>query len=127
MRRRDNSNPISFDAGDALATRVIECVARSAGLSAELMRQNRNFEVNFDVDGDDGDELMMAYGKEFGVDLSNFTFSDYFGAEGVVDPISLVLALFERPNARSARRKLTIGNLVESARKGRWEETEAPK
>lgn len=33
-------------------------------------------------DGDDADELMVAYAKHFGVDMSAYSFLDYFGWEG---------------------------------------------
>ncbi len=89
--------------------------------------------------GDDADEFLDKFSKEFAVDLSEFPFSDYFPDEGSASmhfytgrqmnrpkkPAlsllrkldSLVWGLFAR---RHSFKTLTVQNLYECARTGKW-------
>ncbi|MFG8985273.1 MULTISPECIES: DUF1493 family protein [Pseudomonas aeruginosa group] len=89
--------------------------------------------------GDDADEFLDKFSKEFAVDLSEFPFSDYFPDEGSAsmhfytgrqmnrpeNPAlsllrkldSLIWGLFAR---RHSFKTLTVQDLYESARTGRW-------
>jgi hypothetical protein len=51
--------------------------------------------INFDlgVDGDDGFDLIIEFGKKFDVDVSNFQFGDYFGPEAGINPFAVLMAI----------------------------------
>jgi hypothetical protein len=51
--------------------------------------------INLDlgVAGDDGVELIQAFGKAFGVDVSTFPYMKHFGSEGI-NPFALFGMLF---------------------------------
>jgi len=89
--------------------------------------------------GDDADEFLEKFSKEFSVDLSGFPFSDYFPVEGSAsmhfyagrqmsspkNPAlsllrkldSLIWGLFSR---RRSFKTLTVHDLYEFARTGKW-------
>ncbi|MDR2637746.1 MAG: DUF1493 family protein [Zoogloeaceae bacterium] len=52
--------------------------------------------INWDlgVDGDDGLDLVIEFGKKFNVDISNFPFDDYFGPEAGMTPFSLLVFIW---------------------------------
>ena len=66
------------------------------------------------VYGDDAVELLVAYGKYFQVDVSQFMAADYFDGEGPD-----VLAWF-RPVR--TRKELTVGQLQQGIAAGRLDE-----
>ena len=89
--------------------------------------------VNCDVGlhGDDAGESLSALAGRFRVDLSDFNFEDYFQPEcGTGDgawifllPFVAVFWLIDRLlgiHRKPRREPLTIGDLVEAARAGRW-------
>jgi acyl carrier protein len=51
--------------------------------------------INLDlgVDGDDGLDLVIEFGKKFDVDVSNFPFSDYFGPEAGINPFTILVTI----------------------------------
>lgn len=89
--------------------------------------------------GDDADEFLDKFSKEFAVDLTAFPFSDYFPDEGSAsmhfytgrqmsrseNPAlsllrkldSLIWGLFAR---RRSFKTMTVQDLYESARRGKW-------
>lgn len=89
--------------------------------------------------GDDADEFLDKFSKEFDVDFSEFTFNDYFPDEGSAsmhfymgrqmnrseNPVlsllqkldSLIWKLFAR---RRSFKTMTVQDLYESARMGKW-------
>ncbi len=76
------------------------------------------------ADGDDGVELLNAFGKEFSVDMSGCDPSRYFGREGCAPwaPIYwLVLALRKgSPEERAKLQSISVADLVRAAECGRW-------
>jgi acyl carrier protein len=70
--------------------------------------------------GDDSDEFLIAFGKEFNVDVSQFRIGDYFSGEG--DPIlPAIIRLFTGKKKRQ-RKILTIGHLEKAVIAGRLDE-----
>lgn len=73
------------------------------------------------LDGDDADEFLIAFGKTFSVDISQFPIGDYFNSEGNVLWFALVEwvgNLFVKQSAQSHSKIITIGDLERSVRLG---------
>ncbi|SDP18111.1 Protein of unknown function [Filomicrobium insigne] len=73
------------------------------------------------VDGDDALEFMLAFQREFNVDLSNFRFNLHFGSEGF-DLISAIEALVRKKGGIP----VTIFILFYAAKSSRWPELDQP-
>jgi acyl carrier protein len=80
----------------------------------ELTRET-SIENDLRITGDDADEFIIAFGKEFNVDVSKFPIGDYFGDEG--DPILPAILGKERK-----LKKLTIGQLEKAVVAGHLDE-----
>ena len=72
------------------------------------------------ITGDDADEFLIAFGKEFNVDISKFIFSDYFGDEG--DPVlpSIIRGLSGKK--KIVKKELKIIHLIKAIGIGRLDE-----
>jgi hypothetical protein len=79
---------------------------------------------DLDVAGDDGAELLVDFGRHFGIDMSQVDPSIYFGTEGlpIWFPLAWVAHALRKgtPEQRARVRPVRIGTLVESARQSRW-------
>lgn len=95
-------------ADDSLYDRIVSF------LKKETMVRNVNFnrytqiERDLGVTGDDAAELIEAFAQEFRVDLTHFTFHDYFGPEGTD-------VFCDFPDSKS-RKKLNIADLEEAVK-----------
>jgi acyl carrier protein len=86
----------------------------------KLISRHTRLQEDLRITGDDSDEFMAAFGKEFNVDVKNFRIGDYFDDEG--DPIlpSIIRTLFGK--TKRTTKTLTIGQLEKSVRAGRLDE-----
>jgi hypothetical protein len=71
--------------------------------------------------GDDAVDFIVAFGKEFNVDVSNFLAADYFKGEGI-DIITPILNLFKSKHLIVNKKSLTLGHLEKSIKAGRLDE-----
>lgn len=79
-----------------------------------------SLEKDLKITGDDSDEFLIAFGKEFNVDVSQFRIGDYFSGEG--DKIlPAIIRLFTGKEKRQ-RKVLTIGHLEKAVIAGRLDE-----
>ena|ERR1700733_8383698 len=62
--------------------KLIDFIAKFAGIQKTKIRSQSRIYENLRIYGDDAVELLIAYGKEFDVDVSNFMAADYFEPEG---------------------------------------------
>lgn len=69
-------------------------------------------EEDLKITGDDADEFIIAFGKEFNVDISEFDFSKYFDAEGQG---CLNLFFWKPPN----KAPITLGDLYNAVIAGK--------
>lgn len=109
--------------------RVRGLVSGQSGIpEAEITLETRLVE-DLGMDGDDGDDFLAAFADEFGVDMRAMAPLNYFGDEGIGPPVpSLIpLAVLLSPRFRAwvvhasrGRRRLTVRDLVASARARRW-------
>jgi hypothetical protein len=83
------------------------------------------------IDGEDGEEFLMRFSREFEVDLSNLTYEKHFGAEAGSNPITLgfyfTFVFFKNlfnPNIGDGKAdkliSITIEDLVHAAEAGYW-------
>ena len=86
----------------------------------KLISRDTKLEGDLKITGDDSDEFLIAFGKEFNVEIKDFRIGDYFGDEG--DPI---LPAVIRPLLGKEKRKtkaLTVGHLEKAIQAGRLDE-----
>jgi hypothetical protein len=74
-------------------------------------------EKDLGITGDDADEFLIAFGKEFNVDVNQFSIGDYFGDEG--DPILPAIIRFLTGRKEREKKILTIGHLEKAVIAGR--------
>ncbi len=109
--------------------RVRGLVSGHSGVpSSEITLETRLFE-DLGMDGDDGADLLAAFGDEFGVDISGLAPLNYFNDESSFTGYSLTVpvAAFLSPAFRArvetasrGLRALSVRDLVASARARRW-------
>ncbi len=109
--------------------RVRGLVSGQSGVpEAEITLETRLFE-DLGMDGDDGAELLAAFGDEFGVDIGRVAPNNYFNDEETFTGYSLMIPViaflspaFRARVERASRglRALSVRDLVASARARRW-------
>lgn len=113
---------------------VIEFVAAFTGSKSERIHLHTTLYGDLGVAGDDGLDLIQAYGKEFQVDLAEFQSERHFGSEGVslLAPLGLLwmvlrLPFWQKrtPEEESNLHAVRIRDLIAFARAGRWTITAA--
>lgn len=99
-----------------LLPRLAALLEREQGYPSARVTRATRLSEDAGMDGDDAVEFLQAYAREFGVNLSAFRFYHHFGPEGC-NPWWLVV----RPWwARVRHLPLTVGDLEDAARAGRW-------
>jgi acyl carrier protein len=93
-------------------------VANELAVPATRVTPMTRLAEDLGVDGDDADDLIRRFSKEFAVDMSRFDFARFFGPESAFNPLSL----FWPPWWRMRRRlkTLTIADLIHVAESKRW-------
>lgn len=108
---------------------VIEFVASYTGVKPELIYLHTTLYGDLGVAGEDGFELIQAFGVKFQVDLTDFQSERYFGSEGVsiLAPFSLLWLILSHPfrqkrtpEEESNLQDIRIRDLIAFARAGRW-------
>ena len=67
------------------------------------IQRNTRIEQDLKLTGDDAVEFVITFGKEFGVDVSDFMANDYFKPEGI--------CIFDTLFRKDGKKALTIGDL----------------
>lgn len=111
---------------------VTAFVAAQIGVSTERLKARTTLFGDLGVDGDDSDELLVAFTKRFSVDMKSYRGDRHFGPEGFA-PWSPLLWLASAwrgfaqkestPESRARLVPVTIQDLIDSARAGRWSVT----
>jgi hypothetical protein len=79
-----------------------------------------SIEQDLNIYGDDSDEFLIAFGKEFNVNVSQFPIGDYFSGEG--DKILPAIIRFFTNRKKRERKILTVGHLEKAVIEGRLDE-----
>ena len=122
----------------AILEQVLRLVREQTGIRAStpIPADARLFH-DLGIAGDDGEELMVAFSREFEVDMTGFDCLSHFGMECqpvwavplalVLAPVRVVVCLLEGltgkrlwPERAAAMPELTVGDLVAWAKAGRW-------
>jgi hypothetical protein len=89
-------------------------------LKKKEIKKETTLETDLRITGDDSDEFLIAFGKEFNVDVSQFPIGNYFGDEG--DPILPAILRFFVNKKKRQTKELTIGHLEKAVIAGRLDE-----
>jgi hypothetical protein len=113
----------------SLEEEIIAFVAAEMMCSTKAITASTTLFGDLGVDGDDGDEFLVAFMKRFSVDMSGYRGNRHFGPEGFVPWAPLVwllLALRLRrepkstPESRAGLIPVPVQVLIDSARAGKW-------
>ena len=69
---------------DAQREQVRNCVARHSGLAIEKIAPESRLLHDLEIDGDDAADLLIDYSKAFTVDMTDFSFDQFFMGESHV-------------------------------------------
>ncbi|MDR2204930.1 MAG: DUF1493 family protein [Flavobacteriaceae bacterium] len=86
---------------------------------AEVTRE-AGIESDLGIYGDDAYDFIIAFGKEFKVDVSHFMAADYFSPEGDFILPAIIRALTGRKKKK--QKELTVGHLEKAVIAGRLDE-----
>ncbi|MDH3669328.1 MAG: DUF1493 family protein [Paracoccaceae bacterium] len=111
--------------------RVRALVSRNSGAPESQITPETRLAEDLGVAGDDGEDLLIAFGDEFGIDVTDVAFIDYFGGEtlfqsetnNLFTPFAAAAFPRFRAFARRAvrgRRSVRVRDLVSIARAGKW-------
>ncbi len=110
---------------DELEARVIAFVAEQVAVRADRISMTTTIFGDLHTDGDDGVELLQAFGKAFSVDMSRCDPTLHFGPEGCVPwaPIYWIILAMRKgsPEERAGLVTIRIADLVRAAERGGWE------
>lgn len=74
------------------------------------------------MDGDDAYEFLTTYHQEFGVDLTDFPYDDYFGPEAGFEIFTYLFCLLFKRSALK-QKQVTVNELMVAAEAKRWPAT----
>ena len=82
---------------------------------------NTIIETELGVTGDDSVDFIIAFGKKFNVDVSNFMAADYFEDEGIdiIGPIIRAIT----GKKKTKKKILTIGDLERAVKAGKLDDS----
>jgi acyl carrier protein len=108
-----NLSRLNFD-------KLKEFIVEQVGADENAVTPYTRLYEDLGVYGDDAVDLVIAYGKEFNVDVSKFMAADYFKAEGM-DVIGGLLRVISGKPGR-VYKVLTVNDLVKGTVAGRLDE-----
>ncbi len=95
-------------------------VVNQSAVNDKEINSSIQIEDDLGVSGDDAVEFILAFGKEFNVDVSNFMLADYFSPEG--DFILPAIIRFLTNKKKRERKSFTVGHLEKAIMEGRLDE-----
>ncbi len=106
---------------DEVNPELVAFLCQETGSAPNKIRRQTQLRRDLGVEGDDGVELIEAFGRRFGVDVSGCTLGLYFGPEGSVGPIELLLWIGWAITRQLPRFvPITVDDLEASIRAKRW-------
>ena len=95
-------------------------VIKEAAVEEEEVTRDASLENDLGIHGDDAAEFIVAFGKEFNVDVSRFMAAEYFSPEGDV-VLPAIIRLFTGKK-KTKQKDLTIKHLEKAIIAGRLDE-----
>jgi acyl carrier protein len=105
---------------EEILNRIKRFTVKQAAVEEEEVTEDASLENDLGVHGNDAVEFIIAFGKEFNVDVSRFMAADYFSPEGDII-LPAIIRLFTGKK-KPKRKDLTIGHLMKAAMAGRLNE-----
>jgi len=113
----------------SLEEEVIAFVAAEMLCSTNAITAHTTLFGDLGIDGDDGDEFLVAFKKRFSVDMCGYRVNRHFGPEGFV-PWAPLLWIFYAlrgrrkregtPESRAGLLPISVQVLIDSARARKW-------
>jgi acyl carrier protein len=100
--------------------RIKKFTVKQGAVEEEEVTEDASLEKDLGIYGDDAIEFIIAYGKEFGVDVSKFMAADYFSPEG--DLILPAIIRFFAGKKKTQKKELTLRHLERAVLAGRLDE-----
>ena len=94
--------------------KIKEFVVKERGRYRKPLSRNTTLEKDLKICGDDSDEFIEAFGKEFQVDISEFDLAKYFASEGSFALMKLTLFGIDTGNP-----PITLGDLEKAVHSGK--------
>jgi hypothetical protein len=101
-----------------LQENLVEFVCVELGVNPSRLSPNTRLHQDLGVDGDDGLDFMSAFSLRFGVNLSTFEVSQYFGPEGSGNPFVYLWWFITRSWPKFV--PITLSDLQSSIDAGYW-------
>lgn len=73
------------------------------------LERTTKIEKDLKITGDEADEFIIAFGKQFNIDVSNFNIDEYFEPEG--DKILPAIVRFFTGQKKTKNKELVLGDL----------------
>lgn len=86
----------------------------------EIITRETRLQDDLGIYGDDAVEFIIAFAKEFNVDVSHFMAAEYFSPEGDIILPAIIRALTGRKKTK--QNELTVGHLEKGILAGRLDE-----
>jgi hypothetical protein len=102
-----------------LSSKLRNFVAGKLGMPPETLAAGNRLQQDFGLDGDDADEFMTSFAETFGVDMSEFVLTDYFGRESA-GCLPLWIIWLVIPPLRPKVTPLSLADLERALQAGRW-------
>jgi acyl carrier protein len=105
---------------DEIKKRVIDFLSDETAIRASKISLNSRLFHDLGIDGEDAMDLIAAFSKSFGVDVSNFQYSEYFGDEGfcLLSELAELVKMILNRRTTADKKELTVEMLIESVQKG---------
>jgi acyl carrier protein len=105
-----------------LFERLKEFIKKETFVNDVEITSNTIIETEFGVTGDDADDFIIAFSKEFNIDISNFEIAKHFKGEGDTTLIGIV-NFFKGNKTEEKYSALTVGDLERAILAGKLDET----
>lgn len=105
-----------------LFERLRRFILKEAFLSDIEITNSTVIETELGITGDDADDFIYAFSKEFNVDVSNFHIGKYFKGEGDTTVINFI-NFFNKNKPLDCPSELTVGHLKKAIKVGRLDDS----
>lgn len=105
------------DDGSQAYTKILSIVGQKAGMRPEHIRCDHRILHDFNIYGDDAEEMIVEVADVVGLNPAEFDFERYFFSEVFA---FWLLPPFLKRRALAGKRPLTVGDLLSCVSTGRW-------
>jgi len=101
--------------------RLIDLIVEHTGIEDGQLSDDTSLFHDFGVGGMDGEELIDAIGEEFGIDMSEVAWWDYFGEELPYNPFYHLYCFVRGRRLDHDIVRLQISDLKATIERGAWQ------